>query len=135
MKFRLREIIVDEMFVLAAVSAWLMAASRALQLSRFSFVVAAAFVFLVFTVNFWWDLRGEAYKKLGGLGRAIMVLVIVMVAASVVSARSSPGLVHSLFHKSFYLSLALLITIVVIDRIRQNRENQTVRSVKDNGTV
>ena len=135
MKFRLREIIVDEMLVLAAVSASLMAAGRALQLSRFNFVVAAAFMFLLFTTNFWWDLRGEAYKKLSGFVRAAMVLIVVARGVSVLSARSSSASVHDLLRTLLYFVLITLVALSVLEVIRQAREKQTLRSVKENGTV
>lgn len=132
---RLGEVILDLLAVLAATAATLVAASDALHLARFGFVVAAVSVFLLFCASFLWDLRRRTYKRLSGLGRAIMLLVFAINAASVVSTRSSSATVHSLFHNFFYVALVVLIAILVIEGIRQSREKQTLRSVKEHGTV
>jgi hypothetical protein len=135
MKVRLGEVILDLMLVLAATAGISVAASQALHLTTFGFVVVAVSVALLVCANFLWDLRRQTYKKLSGLVRAIILLVFAMNAGSVLSAHSSSATVRSLLHNLFYFFLATLISMLVIDGIRQNREKQILRSVRDNGTV
>ena len=135
MKVRPGEVILDLMLVLAATTAISVAASQALHLATFGFVVAAAFVVLLVCANFLWDLRRQTYKKLSGLVRAIMVVVFAMNVVSLLSTRSSSAAVHFLLHNLFYFFLAVLISMLVIDSIRQSRGKQILRGVKDNGTV
>jgi UDP-N-acetylmuramyl pentapeptide phosphotransferase/UDP-N-acetylglucosamine-1-phosphate transferase len=135
MKVRRGDVILDLMLVLAATTGTSVAASHELHLTTFGFTVVAVSVVLLVCANFLWDLRRQSYKKLSGLGRAIMMLAFVMNLVAVLSTRSSSAAVHPLLHNLFYFFLAMLISMLVIDGIRQNREKQILRSVKDNGTV
>src|ERR1700675_2140506 len=98
MKVRLGEVVLDLMLVLAATAGISVAASHALHLTTFGFVVVTVSVVLLLCANFLWDLRRQTYKKLSGLGRAIMVLAFAMNLVAVLSTRSSSATVHPLVH-------------------------------------
>jgi len=135
MKVRLRDMLSDLVLVLAALVPTIVADSNVLHLGWRDTLLLSTVVVLIVCAASLWELQQGTYERLPRrtrifIGLLLMADVVLFALSGFHSA--AIGVLGRAF--SYCVTVGVII-FVAAEGIRQSRAKQTIRSVKDNGTV